>query len=72
MPLNEHLDLYDIRLSFRTPRPVKCLSLLRLEVVQKNAALLGLFAPVLNHNARTVDDLARIALAVENACSMTC
>jgi hypothetical protein len=43
--------------------------LLGLEVVEKNGAFLGLFTPVLDDDARAVDDLASIAIAVDLACS---
>lgn len=42
--------------------------LLGLEVVEQDAALLGLLTPVLDDNARAVDDLAGVALAVDLAC----
>ena len=42
--------------------------LLGLEVVEEDAALLGLLAPVLDDDARAVDDLAGVALAVDLAC----
>lgn len=41
--------------------------LLGLEVVEDDAALLGLLAPVLNNDAGAVDDLAGVALTVKNA-----
>lgn len=41
--------------------------LLGLEVVEQDGTLLRLLTPVLNHDAGAVDDLARIALTVENA-----
>ena len=41
--------------------------LLGLEVVQENGALLGLLTPVLDNDARAVDDLAGVALAVKGA-----
>lgn len=41
--------------------------LLGLEVVEQDAALLGLLTPVLDDNARAVDDLAGVALAVDLA-----
>jgi hypothetical protein len=40
--------------------------LLALEVVQQHTALLALLTPILDDHATAVDDLARIALAVEN------
>lgn len=40
---------------------------LRLEVVEEDGALLRLLTPVLNNDARAVDDLAGVALAVEDA-----
>ena len=43
--------------------------LLGLEVVEEDAALLGLLAPVLDDNAGAVDDLAGVTLAVDLACS---
>ena len=39
-----------------------------LEVVEEDAALLGLLTPVLDDNARAVDDLAGVAFAVDLAC----
>jgi hypothetical protein len=42
--------------------------LLGLEVVEQDAALLGLLTPVLDNDARAVDDLAGVALAVDLAC----
>jgi hypothetical protein len=41
--------------------------LLGLEVVEEDAALLGLLTPVLDDNARAVDDLAGVALTVNLA-----
>lgn len=41
--------------------------LLGLEVVEDDAALLGLLAPVLNNDTGAVDDLAGVALTVKNA-----
>lgn len=41
-----------------------------LEVVEEDAALLGLLTPILDDNARAVDDLAGVALAVDLAYSM--
>ena len=43
--------------------------LLGLEVVEEDVALLGLLTPVLDDDARAVDDLAGVALAVNLACS---
>lgn len=45
--------------------------LLGLEVVEQHRALLALLTPVAEHNARAVDDLARVTLAVQHACSPT-
>jgi hypothetical protein len=42
--------------------------LLGLEVVEENVALLGLLTPVLDDDARTVDNLAGVTLAVDLAC----
>lgn len=42
--------------------------LLGLEVVEQDGALLGLLTPVLDNDARAVDDLAGVALAVDLAC----
>jgi hypothetical protein len=42
--------------------------LLGLEVVEEDAALLGLLAPVLDDNARAVDHLAGVAFTVDLAC----
>ena len=42
--------------------------LLGLEVVEEDGALLRLLTPVLDDDARAVDDLAGITLTVENAC----
>lgn len=44
--------------------------LLGLEVVEQDGALLRLLTPVLDNDARAVDNLAGVALAVENACEM--
>jgi hypothetical protein len=41
--------------------------LLALEVVQQNASLLALLAPVLDDDAGAVDDLASIALTIQDA-----
>jgi len=41
--------------------------LLGLEVVEQDAALLGLLTPVLDDDARAVDNLAGVALAVDLA-----
>jgi hypothetical protein len=41
--------------------------LLGLEVVQEDRSLLRLLTPVLNNDARAVDDLASVTLTVENA-----
>lgn len=41
--------------------------MLGLEVVEQDAALLGLLTPVLDDDARAVDDLAGVALAVDLA-----
>jgi hypothetical protein len=43
--------------------------LLGLEVVEEDAALLGLLTPILDNDARAVDDLAGVALTVNLACS---
>lgn len=43
--------------------------LLGLEVVEEDAALLGFLTPVLDDDARAVDDLAGVALTVELAYS---
>lgn len=45
-----------------------CRLLLGLEVVEEDGALLGLLTPVLDDDARAVDDLAGVTLTVENAC----
>lgn len=42
--------------------------LLGLEVVEEDRALLRLLTPVLDNDARAVDDLAGVALAVQDAC----
>ena len=42
-----------------------CLTVL--EVVEEDGPLLGLFTPVLDDNARAVDDLASVTLAVKSA-----
>lgn len=42
--------------------------MLGLEVVEKDAALLGLLTPVADDNARAVDDLAGVTLTVNLAC----
>jgi hypothetical protein len=44
--------------------------LLGLEVVEEDVALLGLLTPVLDDDARAVDDLAGVTLAVDLACSI--
>lgn len=41
--------------------------LLGLEVVEEDAALLGLLTPVLDDNARAVNDLAGVTLTVDLA-----
>lgn len=41
---------------------------LGLEVVEEDAALLGLLTPILNDDARAVDDFAGVAFAVDLAC----
>jgi hypothetical protein len=41
--------------------------LLGLEVVEEDAALLGLLTPILDDNARAVDDLTGVTLAVNLA-----
>jgi len=41
--------------------------LLSLEVVEEDAALLGLLTPILDDNARAVDDLTGVALTVNLA-----
>ena len=41
--------------------------LLSLEVVEQDAALLGLLTPILDDDAGAVDDLAGVALAVNLA-----
>jgi hypothetical protein len=43
--------------------------LLGLEVVEEDAALLGLLTPILDNDARAVDDLAGVALTVNLAYS---
>ena len=45
--------------------------LLGLEVVEEDGALLRLLTPVLDDDARAVDDLAGVALTVEDACRDT-
>lgn len=40
-----------------------------LEVLQENVALLGLLTPVADDDARAVDNLAGISLAVKHACN---
>ena len=42
--------------------------LLGLEVVEEDGALLGVLTPVLDDDARAVDDLAGVALTVNLAC----
>jgi hypothetical protein len=39
-----------------------------LEVVEKDRSLLRLLTPILDDNARTVDNLARVSLAVQHTC----
>lgn len=46
---------------------VEALLLLGGEVVEQDGALLGLLSPVLDDDAGAVDDLARVALAVDLA-----
>jgi hypothetical protein len=41
--------------------------LLGLEVVEENGALLGLLTPILDNDARAVDNLASVTLTVESA-----
>jgi hypothetical protein len=41
--------------------------LLGLEVVEEDAALLGLLTPILDNDARAVDDLAGVALTIDLA-----
>lgn len=41
--------------------------LLGLEVVEEDAALLGLLTPILDNDARAVDDLAGVALTINLA-----
>ena len=43
--------------------------LLGLKVVEQNGALLRILTPVLDDHTRAVDNLAGVALAVENTCS---
>jgi hypothetical protein len=43
--------------------------LLGLEVVKEDGALLGLLTPVLDDNARAVNDLAGVTLTVKGACN---
>jgi hypothetical protein len=43
--------------------------LLGLEVVEEDGALLGLLTPVLDNDARAVDNLAGVTLTVKLACS---
>lgn len=43
--------------------------LLGLEVVEEDGALVGVFSPVLDNDARAVNNLAGVTLAVENACN---
>lgn len=42
--------------------------LLGLEVVEEDGALLRLLTPILDDNARAVDNLAGISLTIQNAC----
>lgn len=46
--------------------------LLSVEVVEEDGALLGVLTPVLDDNARAVDDLAGVTLTVKNACTEKC
>lgn len=41
--------------------------MLGLEVVEENGALLGLLTPILDNDARAVDNLASVTLTVESA-----
>jgi len=47
--------------------PVIVALLLSLEVVEQDRALLGLFTPITDHDARAVDDLASIAITINLA-----
>ena len=42
--------------------------LLGLEVVEEDAAFLALLTPILDNDARAVDNLARVTLTVDLAC----
>jgi len=56
--------------SYRTNDSDSIRLLLGLEVVEQDGALLRLLTPVLDNDARAVDNLAGVALAVENAYGM--
>lgn len=56
-----------IVLSARMLPPPSLFLLFSLEVVQEDVALLALLAPISNHDAGAVDNLAGISLAVEDA-----
>lgn len=57
------------RPSIMTLRSMATCLLLGLEVVEEDGTLLGLLTPVLNDDARAVDNLAGVALAVKDAYS---
>lgn len=44
--------------------------LLRVEVVEKDVALLTLFTPITDYYTRAVDDLAWVAFAIDLACRL--
>jgi hypothetical protein len=56
---------------WRDSRTAKTRLLLGLEVVEEDAALLGLLTPVLDDDARAVDDLAGVTLTVDLACDIS-
>lgn len=55
--------------SLRVSQTARSNLLLGLEVVEEDRALLGLLTPILDDDARAVDDLAGVTLAVDLACS---
>ena len=52
----------------QTPLPTMPFLLLSLEVVQEDRSLLRLLTPVLDDDARAVDNLACISLTVQHTC----
>jgi hypothetical protein len=46
------------------------LLLLRIEVIEKDVALLTLFTPITDHYTRAVDDLAWVTFTIDLACRL--